>query len=65
MPGSNLTLQGLVGRLTTFKLSNFENFKSDNVEFTFKDKLSLKEPKEKKKNVKYVSRDSEIDKEDA
>ena len=62
---SNLTLEGLVGRLTTFELSNFDNFKSDNVESSFKAKLSLKEPnKKKKKKVKYVSSDSDIDEED-
>ena len=32
-PSSNLTLEGLVGRLTTFELSNFDNFKYENFEF--------------------------------
>lgn len=60
IPSFNLTLEGLVGKLTDFELSNFDNFKSDNVESTFKAKLSLKEPNEKKKKkVKYVSIDSD------
>ena len=54
----------MIGRLTAFELSNFDNFKYENVESSFKDKLSLKEPKEKKKRVKYVSSDSNIDEED-
>ena len=65
MPGNDLTLEGLVGRLTAFELSNFDNYKPKNVESSFKAKLSLKEPKEKKKKVKYVSSDSDIDEEDA
>ena len=60
-----MALEGLVGRLTTFELSNFDNFKFDNFESSFKDKLSLKEPNEKKKKkVKYVSNDSDTDEED-
>ena len=39
IPGPNLTLEGLVGRLTTFDLSNFDNFKYENVESSFKAKL--------------------------
>ena len=54
----------MVGRLTTFELSNFDNFKFDKVKFFFKAKLSLKEPNEKKKNVKYVSNDSDTYEED-
>ena len=27
MPGNELTLEGLVGRLTTFELSNFDNYR--------------------------------------
>ena len=40
-PSSNLTLEGLVGRLNTFELSNFDNFKYDNVEYSFKAKMTL------------------------
>ena len=36
VPGNDLTLEGLVGRLTSFELSNFDNFKSNNVESTIK-----------------------------
>ena len=36
IPCSNPTLEGLVGRLTTFELSYFDNFKSNNVKFSFK-----------------------------
>ena len=57
-PGNDLTLEGLIGRLTAFKLSNFDNLKYENVESSFKAKFSLKEPIEKKnKKVKYVSSD--------
>ena len=49
---SNLTIEGFVGRLTTFELSNFDNVRPKNVEFSFKTKLSLKESKEKTKRVK-------------
>ena len=54
----------MIGRLIGFEISNFYNFKYENVESSFKAKLSLKEPKEKKKKVKHVSSDSDIDKED-
>lgn len=36
IPSTNLTLEGLVGRIIAFELSNFGNFKSKNVESTFK-----------------------------
>ena len=48
-PGTDLTLKGMVGRLIAFELSNFDNYKPENVESTLKAKLSLKEPNEKKK----------------
>ena len=41
IPGSNLTLEGLVGSLIAFELSNFDNFKFDNVEFSFKEKVVI------------------------
>ena len=44
--GNDLTLEGLVGRLTTFELSNFDNYKLENIESTYKAKLSLKDSKE-------------------
>ena len=67
--GNDLTLEGLVGRLTTFELYNFENYKPENIKFAFKAKLSLKyseetRQKKKKGKVKYVSIDSNIDEED-
>ena len=61
----DLTLEGLVGRLTIFELSNFDNYKLKNIESSFKAKLSLKELDEKKKKkTKYVSSGSDIDEED-
>ena len=56
----------MVGRLTAFELSNFDNYKVGSIESPFKDKVSLKEPneKKKKKKIKYVSNDNDIDKED-
>lgn len=64
IPGSNLTLEGLVGCITAFELSNFDNFKLNNVESTFKSKLTLTKPTQKNKKVKYVSSESDIDEED-
>ena len=54
----------MVGRIIAFELSNFDNYKPENIESAFK-KLSLKEPDEKKKKkIKYVSSDSNTDEED-
>ena len=46
--GDNLTLEGLVGRLTSFELSNFDNYKLESLELAFKAKLILKVSNEKK-----------------
>ena len=64
--GNNITLKGLVGRLTSFELSNFDSYKPKNIESIFKAKVSLKQPNEKKKkeNIKYVSIDSDTNEED-
>ena len=43
VPGNNLSFEGIVGRLTVFELSNFDNYRPNNVESTFKAKLSLKD----------------------
>ena len=40
--GNNLVLKGLVGRLTAFELSNFDNYKPESLESAFKAKLLLK-----------------------
>ena len=58
-----------MGRLTAFELSNFDNYRLENLESTFKVKLTLKDTKEvksKKKNRKgkHVSSDSSTDEED-
>ena len=45
---NNLTFEGLVRRLTTFELSNFDNYKPESLESTFKAKLLLKDSDEKK-----------------
>lgn len=67
--GNDLTLEGLVGRLTNFDLSNLDNYKPENIESAFKAKLTLKESREKRQmkkigKVKYVSSDSNTDEED-
>ena len=66
--GNNLSFEGIVGRLTTFELSNFDNYRLENVESSFKDKLSLKDTddvKSKKgRKIKYVSSDSSTNEED-
>ena len=69
IPGTKLTLEGIVGRLTTFELSNFDNYRPKNLESTFKAKLLLKDTKEvkpmkKKRKIKYASSDSNTDEED-
>ena len=46
IPGNNLTLEGLVGRLIAFELSNFDNYKPEALESTFKAKLLLKDYEE-------------------
>ena len=48
IPGNKLIIEGLVGRLTTFELSNFDNYKPESLESTFKAKLLLKYSYEKK-----------------
>ena len=50
--GNDLSLEGLVGRLTTFELSNFDNYKPENIELAFKAKVSIKDSKETKKKKK-------------
>ena len=67
--GTKLTLEGIVGRLTAFELSNFDNYRPKNLESSFKAKILLKEteevkPKKKKKNIKYASSDSNTYEED-
>ena len=67
--GNKLTLEGIVGRLTAFELPNFDKYRPENLESTFKAKLLLKEtkevkPKKKKRKIKYASNDSNTDEED-
>ena len=68
IPRNKLTLKGLVGRLTAFELSNFDNYKPENVESAFKAKLSLKDAKQvkskKERKMKYLSSDNSTDEED-
>ena len=68
VPGNKLSLEGLVRRLTVFELSNFNNYKLDSLESTFKAKLMLKDfdekKKRKKRRIKHVSSDSDTKEED-
>ena len=68
IPGNNLSLEGIIGRLIAFELSNFDNYRPDNVESTFKAKLSLRDTEQvkskKERKKKYVSSDSSTDEED-
>lgn len=59
--GNNLTLKGLIGRITTFELSNFDNFNPGKLDIAFSAKLKLDDSKEKKKKKKvtYVESDNE------
>ena len=66
--GNSLTLEGLVGRLTTFELSNFDSYKPESLESSFKAKLLLKDSDEKKqrkkRRIKNVSSGSDTEEED-
>ena len=63
--GNVITLEGLVGRLTTFELNNFINVSTKNVETDFKAKLIISDLKDGKKKKKiYANTDSDIDDED-
>jgi hypothetical protein len=39
--GKNLTLEGIIGRLTTFEMSNFDNYTPAIIESAFKSQLVL------------------------
>ena len=56
--GNDLTLDSLIGRLTTFELSNFDNYTPSSGECAFKSQLTLDGFKRKKKS-KDVDSDSE------
>ena len=43
---NDLTLEALVGILIAFELSNFDNYKLENIESFFKAKILLKDSKE-------------------
>ena len=67
--GNTLPFEGIIGRLTTFELSNFDNYKPDKFESTFKAKMIVKDIEEvqsKKNNGKgkHLSSDSNTNKED-
>ena len=69
IPGNKLNLEGIVGRLTAFELSNFDNYRHENLESTLKSMLFLKDTeqvkkKKKKIKIKYASSDSNTDEED-
>ena len=64
-----MSFEGIIGRLTTFELSNFDNYKLGNFESAFKAKMTIKDNEEvqtKKKSGKgkYVSSDSSTDEDD-
>ena len=67
--GNTLTFEGIIRRLTIFELSNFDNYKPNNFESTFKAKMTIKDNEEvqtKKKSGKgkYVSSDNRTDEDD-
>ena len=67
--GNTLTFEGIVGRLTAFELSNFDNYRPENLESSFKEKLTLKDieevkSKKKSRKGKHASSNSSIDEED-
>ena len=55
--GNTLTFEGIIGRLTAFELSNFDNYKPNKFESAFKAKMIVKDTEEvqtKKKNGKAI-----------
>ena len=67
--GTKLSLEGIVGRLTAFELSNFDNYRPKKLEPAFKAKLLLKDteevkPMKKKRKIKYASSDRNTNEED-
>ena len=58
--GNVLTLDSLIGRLTTFELSNFDNYSHVSIECSFKSQLTFNGSKRKNKN-RHVDSDSESD----
>ena len=57
---NKINLDALVGRLTTFELDNYDNYvcSSINLEYEFKDKLSLKKKATKGKHSKSEEEDN-------
>ena len=68
IPRNNLTLEVLVGRLTAFELSNYDNYKLESLESAFKAKFLLKyfddKKQKKKRKIKHVSSENDTDEED-
>ena len=66
--GNTQTLEGIVGRLIAFELSNFDNYIPKNIEFSFKTKMTIKDTKEssskKRRKVKHALSDRNVDEED-
>ena len=66
--GNKLSLEGIVGRLVAFELSNFDNYKTESLESTFKENFLLKDSNEKKQSkkrrIKNVSSDSDTEEDD-
>ena len=65
---SNLTLEGLVGRLTTFELANCDNYTPAKIDTTFSAQLTIEDSNDrienKRKKVMYDDSDYETDDED-
>ena len=53
-------MDSLIGRLTTFELSNFDNYSPNSVKFSFKAQLTLDGYKRKKKS-RHVESDTKFD----
>lgn len=60
-PKNDITLDVLVGRLTTFELDNFNNYvpNSSSIKYALQDKLSLKKKGWKSKSNKSNSEDED------
>lgn len=61
MTGNVLTLEGLIGRLTTCEISNFDKFNPSKVEYAFNAKLKIDDDNDRKKKRKITYEESDYE----
>ena len=60
-PRNNLTLEAVISRLTTFEMSNFDNYTPATIENAFKSQLTVSKKKGKYVKIKSDIFDDDID----